>query len=277
MGTRFKTDEPTYVTPPMPKPAVWPRASVPEYGPRVVRLTKATRFGVGFLGSLAAASVLIGGLVVANQAQKGTIFVREGQVVSAKVIGYNNPRGSDKKYRLEYEYRFQGRNYRQWGRVRKAFFETNKDRSTIDVTVLPRDPKTHQIGRVDKAGVEKDVATGSIIVVLLAGLFGGLAGLIRASAQKEARILTDWTAVSAQVLEKKKMFGGQNGQNTYKVKLRYRVPRQAEIETETKLTRGGNWNVEPGSFIDIFYDPEDVTRIRVRDGMTAAEIDPSTY
>lgn len=276
MGTRFKSEEPTYVTPPMPKPSVWPRASVPEYGPRVVRLTKVTRFGTAFLGTIAAAGFLIGGLVVASQAQKGTALVQEGQVVSAKVID-TKPAKEDSKNRLQYQYSFRGQTVTDWKKVRRSVYNATHIGDSVDVTVLPRDPKIHHYGRISKADVEKDLATGAIIIVLMTGLFGGLAAGIRGAAQREARILADWTAVSAQVLEKKKVFGGQNQQTTYKVKLRYRVPRQAEIETETKLSRNGIWNVEPGSFVDIFYDPEEVTRIRVRDGMTAAEIDPSTY
>lgn len=277
MATRFKKEEVPVAPPVVTMPSSWPRASIPEYGPRVVRLTKATRFGVGLLGTLAAGSALVGGLIVTHNAEQGTSLAREGQVVAAQLTSVGPPRksGESTKYPISYRYNFQGQTITQERNVRRAFYEGLRKGGTMDVTVLPRDPKTHTLGRVTVSDVEKDLAMGALILVALTGLFGGLAWAIRASAQKEARILTDWTATSAQVLDLKKT-AGEHG-TSYRVKVRYRVPRQAEIETVVKFTRSGKWSVAPGAFLDLLYDPEDVTKVRLREGLVAAEIDPATY
>lgn len=275
MGTRLKTEE-IQVTPPLAPPSVWPRASLPEYGPRVVRLTKASRFGIGFLGTVAAAAVLIGGLIIADRAKDGSVLAREGQVAAARAIKEPIEKGEGKKYPISYRFDYQGRTYSDRQRVRRSFYEGLRDVDTVEVTFLPRDPNVHKLGRVTNADVEKDMANGILIVVLVSGLFGGLAWAIRAAAQRESRILSDWTATSAQILESKKSYGSEHG-TTYKLKIRYRVPRQADVEATTKFTRQGKLDLPVGSFVDVLYDPEDVTRVRIREGLTAAEVDPSTY
>jgi hypothetical protein len=275
MGTRLRTEE-TYVTPPMPAPATWPRASVPEYGPRVVRLRRATQVAMGLMGTLAAGIALFGGLLVTQQAQQGTALMREGKVISGVVT--NKTKNSDgKKYRLTYRYQMGNEVVERTKNVRRAFYDAHGKDKPIEITALPRKPSVHELGRVTKGDVDKDLAKGAILVVTMVGLFGGLAALIRGAAQREMRILSDWTATSAQIIARKKTYAGQNGAATYKLRIRYRVPRQADLETDVKLSRPGKWDAEPGTFLDIFYNPEDVTQVRVRDGLTSAEIDPATY
>lgn len=276
MGTRLRTEEVTYTTPPMPAPSIWPRASVPEYGPRVVRLTKAARIGVGITGTLAAGIALFGGLIVAHQAQQGNALLNEGKVISGQVARKQVRQSDGTKYRLTYRYRVGDEIVERTKNVRREFYEAHQEKGPIEVTVLSRKPSVHHLGRITKGDIDKDLAIGGILIVVMVGVFGGLAGLIRGIGQSEARILTDWTATSAQVLSRKKIYGGEHG-TTYKLRIRYRVPRQAELEAEVKVSRSGKWDAEPGTFLDIFYNPEDVTKVRVREGMTTAEIDPSTY
>lgn len=279
MGTRLRTEEETTPeTRTVQAPFTWPRATIPAYGPRIVRLTKATQIVTTICGTLAAASALLGGLAVANQANTGKALLTEGQVITAQIRELRQSSSdSGKKFRLVYEYEFQGQKFSHRDRVKRDFYESHRVGDTVNVTFLPRKPGTARLGTVTQADVNKDAATGSAIVILLTGLFGGLAALMWGVARRESEILTNWTATSAQILEKKKAFSGQNGATAYKLKIRYRVPRQGDIEFVTKLNRNGGWSGEPGEFVDVLYDPEDPNKVRLRDALTSAEIDPSTY
>ena len=273
MGARLKTEESTEIAPaPIPVPSHWPRPSISEYGPRVVRITRETKIGSGILAGLAATIAIVGGGILMKTTEDGRELVRDGKVVVTRDVHTEAIRSESRKYWLYYKFPFNGQVIE--GRAKLRGVPGRID--SVALTVLPRNPSIHRVGTVDAATVQRSAIGGGTLVLFLTGLLGGLAWLIRVAAGKEGQILTHWIATSALVLESKASTGAKSG-TSYRMKLRYRVPRQADMETEATVTRQVQWTVEAGTFLDVLYDPEDPSKARVRDSLTTAEIDHGTF
>ncbi|MGV3615999.1 MAG: DUF3592 domain-containing protein [Fimbriimonas sp.] len=257
-------------------PTVWPRPKVPAYGPRVVRLTKATEVASVVLGTVAALIAIGGGLVLTKQWRDGDRLLREGQVVAAKIVDREIRRGDGKSYRLHYEFAVGGKTIRDVKRVNRRTFEAMSRTETVPVTALPQKPELHRYGVMNRKDFQRDMGLGILGVLAATGLFGGILLMVRVSASRELKILQDWSAVSGQVLGVQKRYGGKQG-TAYRVNLRYPTTGNQIFTTELSATRPADWAIAPGDYLDVLYDPENPERVRIRETLTTVEVDPSTY
>jgi hypothetical protein len=271
MAFRLKTEEPQPVTV-QEMPFSWPRPGISEYGPRVIRPTRSTRVATGVFVSVAVGIALVGSIAVAAKANRNQALLREGRVISAQVVDKSVRRNDGRTYYLSYRYTQAGQTVSDRAKVSPAVYDATSLGDPVEVTVLPAKPTVHRFGRITQGDAQRELRLGGLAVIGLFAWFGGLAWMIRGASQRQARILTDWTATSGQVLDVRSN-SSSGGNKVYRVRLRYRVPRQAPIETETKIQRPGKWEVGPGSFVDVLFDPEDPNRLRLREGLTLVEID----
>jgi hypothetical protein len=202
----------------------------------VVRLTKATQVACIILGSVAGLIAIGGSLVVTKQWRDGDRLLREGQVVSAKIVDREVRRGENKSYRLHYEFTLGGKTVRGFKKVKRSTFENTKNNGIVAITALPRNPEVHRYGVIDRKDFERETGFGALGVLLAAGHFGGILLMVRWFASRESKILQNWSAVSGQILDVQKRFGGKQG-TAYRVRLRYPTIGHRNVETEVRVTR----------------------------------------
>ncbi len=272
MPVRLIPEEGNVVSPIQP-PTTWPRPSISEYGPRVVRAKRSATIATAALAVVTVLPLLIGGTIAANRHEQNQRVLREARIVAAQIIGRQVRRGDKKTYRLQYRYVAAGQTHVDWEKVSREEYETTPDGSTADVTIASSRPELHRYGRFSEVDAQKEVLFAGLAGCLWLVSFGAAIAILRAAARRETVALSDWVATTAQVLTFKPTIKNQNG-GTYALRLRYPVLREAPREIDVKVQRQKKWELQPGDTVDILFNPENPTKVKVLEGLQFVEIDP---
>jgi hypothetical protein len=263
--------EPPKVQPPMAlkPPHTWPRPSVGEYGPRVVRESVGSKIGSGIFIGFAAIVALVAGIVLPDNAAEREALLANGKPVPATVI--RKFRDDDDRF-LDYRYELDGLTQTARDKVSRAVYRSAASGETITVTVNPKNPSQRRIGSFSRQAAETEGVEQLLAFIAMGGLMGGLYAMMRGLYRREARILTDWPATSGVVVSASNL-GKVESATSFNVQVQYRA--QGEMhEKKTMVKQNQKFTLKPGDYLDVLYNPDKPSQCYIRQQITMAEIDP---